>query len=354
MESTVIGVYDNYDQAQNAVSELVRAGFSNSDIQLSPGDQTSEGRQSALRATPQGGERASHASDNDESVIGNFFGKIFGTYSNTGDKADHGDVMSDGELFSEALRRGSYLLAVQARNDEQHNEIINIMDRFGPIDIDERGAHWRMQGWSKYDSTAPVLSDDEIAHDRSAYMHRPASFTSDDSASLQAQSTQNTLSGTSASQTTGAQSFGSTSLDEERRKVRVYPRADNPSSLSSAGLGATGAAAAGMGSLASGMDTATTGSTMRGVGGFDDDNDYRSHWQSNYGHLGGRYEDHAPAYQYGTRLAGDERYSNYHQWNDVETNARNDWETENSDHPWEKAKDAVRYGWEKMTGKGRQ
>jgi hypothetical protein len=356
MESTVIGVYDNYDQAKNAQDELVRAGFSGNDIQLTPGDQNAEARQAALQAKPQGGERATNARDNDESVIGNFFGKIFGTYSNTNDKADHGDVMSDAELFSEAIRRGSYLLAVQARNDEQHNEIINIMDRFDPIDIDERGAHWRMQGWSRYDSSAPVLSQDEIDRDRAAYLNRPAaSSTQSDfqqgASALQDQSRQSAAD-TANYSAGGVGQYDTAGINRERRGVRVYPRSDDASSLSNAGIGSAGAAAAGMGS-ASGMDTSTTGTTMGGSG-FGDDNDYRSHWQSNYGHLGGRYEDHAPAYQYGSRLAGDERYSNYHQWNDMEANARTDWESQNANHPWEKAKDAVRYSWEKVTNKGRQ
>jgi hypothetical protein len=355
MESTVIGVYDNYDQAQNALNELVRVGFGRNDIQLTPGEQTSESRQSALRATPQGGERADHTSDNDESVIGNFFGKIFGTYSNTADKANHGDVMSDAELFSEAIRRGSYLLAVQARNDEQHDEIVNIMDRYGPIDIDERGAHWRMQGWSRYDSHAPVLSQEEIERDRASYLNRPASSSAQsgfqqDASSLQAQGDQNAADTANYSQS-GIGQYDTTGINRERRGVRIYPRSDDASSLSNAGLGSTGAATAGLGA-ASGMDTGTTGTAMGGAGLGEDD--YRSHWQSNYGHLGGRYEDHAPAYQYGSRLASDERYSNYHQWNDMEANARTDWESQNADHPWEKAKDAVRYSWEKVTNRGRQ
>jgi hypothetical protein len=356
MESTVIGVYDNYDQAQNALNELVRAGFSRNDIQLTPGDHSSESRQSALRATPQGGERAPNAGDNDESTIGNFFGKIFGTYANTGDKADHGDVMSDAELYSEAIRRGSYLLAVQARNDEQHNEIVNIMDRFGPVDIDERGAHWRMQGWSRYDNNAPVLSQDEIERDRAAYANRPASASAQSdfqqgASSLQEQSNQSAADVTNYSQT-GVGQYDTSGVNGERRGLRVYPRSQDSSSLSNAGIGSAGAAAAGMGS-ASGMDTSTTGAAMGGSA-LGEDNDYRSHWQSNYGHLGGRYEDHASAYQYGSRLASDERYSNYHQWNDMEANARTDWESQNAGHPWEKAKDAVRYSWEKMTNKGRQ
>lgn len=351
MESTVIGVYDNYDQAQNAMNELVRAGFGRNDIQLSPGDQSPETRQSALRAEPRGGERSTRTDDDTgESTIGQFFGKIFGTYANTNDKANHGDVMSDAELFSEAIRRGSYLLAVQARNDEQHDEIVNIMDRFGPIDIDERGAHWRMQGWSRYDQNAPVLSQDEIDRDRTSYLNRPAgastvSGVQNDASSLQAQSNQGVSDSTSYTQT-GVGQYDTAGVNRDRRGVRVYTRSVDTGPLSNATTASTGAAAAG-------MDTATTGSTMGGTG-FDEDNDYRSHWQSNYGHLGGRYEDHAPAYQYGSRLASDERYSNYHQWNDVETNARTDWESQNSNHPWEKAKDAVRYSWERVTNRGRR
>lgn len=354
MESTVIGVYDNYGQAQNAVNELVQAGFGRNDIQLTPSDETPEARHSAFRATPQGGERVDADRDTGESTIGQFFGKIFGTYANTNDKANHGDVMSDAELFSEAVRRGSYLLAVQARNDEQHDEIVNIMDRFGPIDIDERGAHWRMQGWSKYDSSAPVLSQDEIERERTAYAARPASTSvgatpsnlQQDSSSLQAQGSQG-LASTSDYVQTGVGQYDTTGVNRERRGVRIYPHSADSSSFSNAGTASTGAAA-------SGMDTATTGTSMSGAGSFGDDNDYRSHWQSNYGHLGGRYEDHAPAYQYGSRLASDERYSNYSQWNDLESNVRTDWESKNASHPWEKAKDAVRYSWERVTNKGRQ
>lgn len=355
MESTVIGVYDNYGQAQNAVNALVQAGFGRKDIQLTPDDETSQTRQSAFRATPQGGERAQTDDDTGESTIGQFFGKIFGTYANTNDKANHGDVMSDAELFSEAVRRGSYLLAVQARNDEQHDEIVNIMDRFEPIDIDERGAHWRMQGWSKYDSNAPVLNDDEVARDRSLYTNRPASTSvgaaqtgmPQEASSLQTQGNQTDAANYTQ---TGIGQYDTTGINRERKGVRIYPRSDAGSTLSNAG---TASAAGGFGA-ASGMDTATTGTTMGGAGGFGDDNDYRSHWQSNYGHLGGSYEDHATAYQYGSRLAGDERYRTYDQWNDVETNARTDWESQNAGHPWEKAKDAVRYSWEKVTNKGRQ
>jgi hypothetical protein len=81
-----------------------------------------------------------------------------------------------------------------------------------------------------------------------------------------------------------------------------------------------------------------------------DDSAYRSHWQNAFASSGGRYEDYAPAYQYGSTLADDERYRG-HQWNDIEPHVRSDWESRNSGSgsTWERAKEAVRYGWEKMT-----
>ena len=81
---------------------------------------------------------------------------------------------------------------------------------------------------------------------------------------------------------------------------------------------------------------------------FDDDADFRKHWQTSYGHIGGQYDDYAPAYQYGSKLGGSEQYKGY-RWNDVEPEAQREWELNNAGSPWEKTKDAVRYGWEKMT-----
>ncbi|MDB5761093.1 MAG: hypothetical protein JWQ21_88, partial [Herminiimonas sp.] len=90
---------------------------------------------------------------------------------------------------------------------------------------------------------------------------------------------------------------------------------------------------------------AQTGSARPGMA--PDDADFRTHWQSSYAQSGGRYEEYAPAYRYGSTLGADERYKGS-RWNDVEPQARADWESKNAGSPWEKAKDAVRYGWEKV------
>ncbi|MDB5794301.1 MAG: hypothetical protein JWR25_680, partial [Noviherbaspirillum sp.] len=80
-----------------------------------------------------------------------------------------------------------------------------------------------------------------------------------------------------------------------------------------------------------------------------DDADFRRHWQTSYGASGGRYEDFDAAYRYGSTVSANERYKNY-QWSEVEPQLRSDWESNHPGSTWEKVKDAVRYGAERVTG----
>jgi len=105
-------------------------------------------------------------------------------------------------------------------------------------------------------------------------------------------------------------------------------------------------------------DTSMTGAGMRDMGRGDyadtamtsDDSDYRTHWQNAYGTSGGRYEDYDAAYRYGSTAAGSERFKNY-RWEDAEPSMRSDWERDHPESAWDKVKDAVRYGAERVTGR---
>jgi uncharacterized protein (TIGR02271 family) len=79
-----------------------------------------------------------------------------------------------------------------------------------------------------------------------------------------------------------------------------------------------------------------------------DDSAFRTHWQQSFSQAGGRYEDYAPAYSYGYTLHGSNEYRG-RTWEEVEPQIRADWEAKHADSPWERAKDAVRVGWERMT-----
>jgi hypothetical protein len=82
----------------------------------------------------------------------------------------------------------------------------------------------------------------------------------------------------------------------------------------------------------------------------DYDSEFRTHYQNTFGSTGSKYEDYAPAYQYGYRMAGDHKYRDRN-FSEVEFNLRREYETSNPDSTWDKVKDAVRYGWDKVTGK---
>lgn len=82
-----------------------------------------------------------------------------------------------------------------------------------------------------------------------------------------------------------------------------------------------------------------------------DESDYRKHFQQNYGQTGGSYDTYAPAYQYGESLARDPRFKG-RKFNDIEPDLRSDYQSKYPGGSWERMKDSVRYGWDRVTGKG--
>jgi uncharacterized protein (TIGR02271 family) len=404
MESTIIGVYDEYSQAQNALNELMNAGLSHSDIELiSSPDGSASARQGATRPDEQSAGQSS----------GGFsFSKLFSSLFGGSDKDDHGDI------YSEAVRRGSYVLSVQAKNDNQHAEIINIMDRFNPVDIDERAAHWRSQGWMQHDASAPALTDDEVQIERSGYRARQPSLQQtgmQDAASSETLSSEaQMMQGDSLKEQTripvveeelqvgkrevqrgGVRVFQrviekpvneSVQLREEHVKVERRPvnQHATPADMAAFKEGSIelreNAEQAVIGKTARVVEEVVVGKEVgertenindsvrhteveveqlgamansgMSTSRMDDDSDFRNHWRNNFGSTGGRYEDYDSAYRYGSTMAGNERYKN-HQWSDVEPQLRGDWESSHPGSDWEKVKDAVRYGAERGTGNRR-
>lgn len=411
MANTVVGVYDSYAQAQNAMNELIASGFSRDDIQLNP---------EADRSSVTG---ASKADDAGGSAIGNFFRSLFGV----------DEDRSDRDMYSEAVRRGSCVLTVTASDDEQCDRASDIMNRFDPVDIDERTSYWRSQGWSGYDESAPMMSDSEIDDDRRMYGQSrsqnagmnlrsdtsdtaysditSADVTDQDMASarlseqdLSARTTGTTDEqaripvveeqlniGKRAVQRGGVRVFTrvreepvheSVNLREEHVKVERHP-VDQPAS--EADMAALKEGSVELRETAeepvvsktarvveevvvgkevtqetqhiddtlrkTDVDVEQLGATS-GMHATSDDADYRSHWQNAYGQSGGRYEDYDAAYRYGSTMAGSERFSNY-RWEDAEPDMRREWETSHPESAWDKVKDAVRYGAERVTGRER-
>lgn len=82
------------------------------------------------------------------------------------------------------------------------------------------------------------------------------------------------------------------------------------------------------------------------------DDDFRRDFQTRYANSGSSYDDYAPAYQYGYQAASDSRYQG-RSWDQVESDLRTDYGQRYPNSTWERFKDSVRYGWDKVTGRSK-
>ena len=121
--------------------------------------------------------------------------------------------------------------------------------------------------------------------------------------------------------------------------------------------GATGSGVAGAvgsgGGFAEDTRGGAVGTTAAGTGSgrrsFDElDDEFRSDYQTNFASSGATYEEIQPAYRGGYEMRGDSRFAN-RQWDDVEPQLRQHWETQHPGSAWERVKAAVRRGWDRAT-----
>jgi hypothetical protein len=76
--------------------------------------------------------------------------------------------------------------------------------------------------------------------------------------------------------------------------------------------------------------------------------DFRADYQARYAAQGSTYEDFDPAYRYGHALASDTRFDGRN-WDEIETEARAEWERRHPQSGWERFKSAVRHAWARAT-----
>ncbi|MBZ2209641.1 general stress protein [Massilia soli] len=120
MQHTLIAVFDNRADAQSAMDELLLSTFSRQDVRLSE-DTSSIADASAERTE-------------DESLgtsIKHFFSDLFGSDD---------DVHSN--RYATALNKGHHVLTVTAQSEMEVERASDIVERFGPVDIDEKEAEW--------------------------------------------------------------------------------------------------------------------------------------------------------------------------------------------------------------------
>jgi hypothetical protein len=152
MAYTVIGVYDTYERAEDTLNELLTGGFARHKLHLGLIEDTPVGREAALRALEQSDEQSMS-----RTTLPELFRTLFGQ------RDDQGDI------YLEAVRRGSYVLMANAENDQEADQAMDLMARHDPVNIDEVSSRWRRQGWSKYDPAAAAMTQDEVELEHSPY-----------------------------------------------------------------------------------------------------------------------------------------------------------------------------------------
>jgi stress response protein YsnF len=131
MAKTLVALYDTFTDAERVVQELIEDGFARNDIHL------------ALDHTK---SRAAHASsvEWDTAYEG---ANLIDTL------ADLGVPYDEAHAYAEGVRRGGALVVVES-SDDRAERGMEMLRRLHPVDMHERTAQWRQEGWTGSDATA--------------------------------------------------------------------------------------------------------------------------------------------------------------------------------------------------------
>jgi uncharacterized protein (TIGR02271 family) len=200
---TLVALYHNFEDAQNAVDALVRGGVDRNKISLVANNTAGEysdyvnsdydtedavdsGEGAAFGAASGGiiGALAGlgalaipgigpviAAGPLIAALTGGAVGALAGTA--TGGlvaglvKTHHMDA-EDAELYAEGVRRGETLLTVQVE-DAEVSRTRDLLNQYNPTDVHGEASNWRSQGWSRFDeSSTPTAEEYQSYRNRSS------------------------------------------------------------------------------------------------------------------------------------------------------------------------------------------
>lgn len=150
MAKTVVGVFDERTDAERVRNQLVNLGLSSGDVSIQGGADTGVSSSTTTATSDDGTHR--HGG-----VMG-FFRSLFGMDDDDDGKYAH--------HYSEAVRRGSYVVCASTESDELADRAATVMQQAGAVNIEHRAARWREQGWTGYRDDAAPLSSGELAQER--------------------------------------------------------------------------------------------------------------------------------------------------------------------------------------------
>jgi hypothetical protein len=353
MRHTVIGLFDTYTQAESARDALVQTGFARADVELQANPEPRSAADVDPAATSETGGHGFMAN------IERFLSSLFSS----------GPRPEDTARYTEAVRRGAVLVCVSAASESHAQLAQQTLAKLGAVDIGERPPTWESPA-SAGDPAAAAPGRDHSMLDElgigaatsvpPAARVRPVEGTvpnippvSSASRPMQAPPPPVTppetrqpldlldpLDPANAAEPVRVEARNLPPLDEA-------PMATDPAARAIA-TGAAPAAGAYMAPAAPATGAAGIGAPMPDEF-LEYEEDFRVHYDDQYAQEGARYEDYSGAYHYGAKMGQDVRFRD-RPWDDVEPEARREWETTPNGDTWERFKAAVRHGWERVTG----
>uniref|UniRef100_Q01PI0 DUF2382 domain-containing protein n=1 Tax=Solibacter usitatus (strain Ellin6076) TaxID=234267 RepID=Q01PI0_SOLUE len=356
--STVVGVFDEYRTAESVARDLANQGIPRENINVRSNFMTgAAGKQGTSNESEEGG-------------ISGFFHRLFGG-GHESEEAGH---------YSEAVRRGSAVVSVTAP-PEQIEAAVALMNERGAIDIDRRVQEYRKTGYERHDPNAPAYSFDEAVREReqSGELREGASIPvveeelqvgkrvvrrggvrvyshvteqpveenielREEHVRVERRPVDRTLergeAGRLRDQSVEVSEMVEEPVIQKRARVReevvVGKETTQRTEKIRDNVRRTEVKVENLES-----ETGTTGEYR---------DDFRRDYETRYAGSSEPYETVQPAYEYGYSRANDTRYQG-RQWSDVEEDLRTDYMRQNPNSSWDRVKGAVRYGWEKVTGK---
>jgi len=141
---TVLATFDNTQHAQAAIDKLVAQGITRSNVHLQEG----------ISGSTVAGSGTENADDSRGmlSGVGHFFSHLFGS-----------DDETAAGNYSEAVRRGGSVVAVDADSDAEVEKVTALLNTMGSVDVEQRAAGWKSKGWTGFDANAGLFSSDDEA-----------------------------------------------------------------------------------------------------------------------------------------------------------------------------------------------
>ena len=329
--STIIAVFRNSSDAQAAARDLEAAGISQNDIYFE---------------TESTGTTSRSKKKSDEGGITGWFKSVFGDES-------------DGERsgYENAVRQGNALLRVDVSESEV-STVETILNRYSPIDLHEdTGERSGVTGGQADTTKAIPVVEEEIQVGKRQVLRGGVRVYS----RVVEEPVEETIGLREESVRVERRPVNRPATDADvkagrEQVIEVQEFAEEPVVAKQARV---------VEEVVVGKEVSERKETIRDTvrrtevdvketsgrtGTAFDDSAFRADFQQRYAGSGASYDTYLPAYEYGYEMASDPRYKG-RSFDEVESDLRSDYGRRNPNSTWEKMKDSIRYGWNKVTGK---